>query len=75
MLVVSRDIGEVVVIDVPGHLLKSGEPLLVRVMLTKTHINKAKLGFDAPEEVDIHREEVWDAIQRKKEIRNGRLGP
>jgi len=34
----------------------------VRLVVTKTQGNRVWIGFDAPEEVKIHRREVYDAI-------------
>ncbi len=29
---------------------------------------KVKLGIDAPADVKVHRKEIWDAIQKEKEV-------
>jgi sRNA-binding carbon storage regulator CsrA len=73
MLVLARQVDESVLVTVPGRLLKSGKAIQVRVMLTELHFRKAKLGFDAPREVRVDREEV--AIARDRHMRDGRLGP
>ncbi len=73
MLVLTRHVDEVVLIAIPGRLLKSGKPMQIRVMVTNAHFHKAKLGFAAPKDVRIDREEV--AIARDKHLADGRLGP
>lgn len=55
MLVLSRKKDEGIVI---------GDQIVVRVVEIRG--DKVRLGFDAPDEVSIHRDEVWAAIQREK---------
>jgi carbon storage regulator CsrA len=58
MLVLSRDTGGRVVITVPP----SAEPTRVEVLLLKLQGNRARIGFDAPEPVAVHRLEVQELI-------------
>jgi carbon storage regulator len=54
MLVLSRKVNESIVIaDV------------VTVTVVAIHGDKVRIGISAPTEIPIHRQEVWDAIQRE----------
>lgn len=53
MLVLSRKVNEAVVI---------GDDVSVTVVEIRG--DKVRLGFDAPNDVTVHRQEVWFAIQR-----------
>lgn len=53
MLILSRKTGETVVID--GR---------IRVKIIRLEGDVVKIGIDAPAEVSIHRQEVYDEIQR-----------
>jgi len=53
MLILSRKPGETIVID--GR---------IRVKVIRVEGDVVKIGIDAPAEVSIHREEVYDEIQR-----------
>lgn len=55
MLVLSRKVNEKIVI---------GDNVVVTV--TEIRGDKVRLGVDAPMEVPVHRQEVFDAIQRSK---------
>lgn len=55
MLVLSRLKNEAIVID--------GQ---IRVMIVEVRGDKVRLGIVAPREIEVHREEVYDAIQRDK---------
>lgn len=61
MLILSRKLGETVVID--GN---------IRVKVVRVEGDVVKIGIEAPEEVSIHRQEVYDEIQRSnKEAQTG----
>ena len=52
-------------------ILIANEPIpagkLVEISLVELRGDKARIGFDAPRElIAIHREEVWNAIQRSQ---------
>ncbi len=55
MLVLSRKLGEKIVI---------GDDVVIRVV--EIQGDKVRLGIDAPREVGVHRQEVYDALQRQK---------
>jgi carbon storage regulator len=55
MLVVSRAVGEAIVI---------GDD--IRVMITHIGSGKVRLGIEAPREVTVHREEVYNAIHAER---------
>jgi carbon storage regulator len=54
MLVLSRVVGEVISI---------GEDISLRVIAVKG--NTVRFGVDAPQEVSVHRSEIYDRIQKK----------
>ena len=55
MLVISRELDEKVII---------GDDIVITVLDVRGR--KVRMGIDAPKEVSIHRQEVYDAIQREK---------
>jgi carbon storage regulator len=63
MLVLSRKVNENIVID--GRII---------VKVVRTEGNFVKLGIEAPADVPVHRQEIYDEIQRNNQsaIRNGR---
>jgi len=66
MLVLSRKEGERIVIAVPP----SGSETLVAVQVCKVRgETRVRLGFEAPREVAILREEIWQAMQDGKAVR------
>ncbi len=56
MLVLTRNLSEAIMI---------GENIKVTVL--KVDGNQVRIGIDAPKEVEIHREEIFQRIQRDKE--------
>ncbi len=58
MLVLSRKVGEAFIIHDN-----------VRVMVVGINGGQIRLGIEAPRDMAVHREEVWQQIQREK--RNG----
>ena len=55
MLILSRKINECIVID--GHIV---------VKILRIDRDTVKLGIQAPAELPVHRQEIYDAIQRNK---------
>lgn len=60
MLVLSRKVGEII---------RIGDN--VEVCVVEIRGDKVRLGVFAPKEVAVHRQEVYEAIQRDGEIRKG----
>ena len=58
MLVLSRHRDECVVI---------GNNIIVRVVDIRG--DKVRLGIEAPSDVPVHRQEVWEAIQRENRVK------
>jgi carbon storage regulator len=56
MLILSRKINECIVID--GHIV---------VKILRIDRDTVKLGIQAPPELPVHRQEIYDAIQRGKQ--------
>lgn len=56
MLVLSRTIGEVIMI---------GDDIEITVLDVSS--DRVRLGFKAPENVEVHRLEVYDAIRRQRD--------
>ena len=60
MLVLSRQRDESIVITVPP----SDKPTIIRQTTVDIRGDKVRNGYQAPREVEIHREEVYRAIHR-----------
>ena len=54
MLILTRRIGEAIVID---------ETITIRLLGVKG--NQARIGIDAPRDVSVHREEIQERIKRE----------
>jgi carbon storage regulator len=55
MLVLTRKLEEEIVIDL------GGRPLRVRVLAIER--GRVRLGFAAPDDVPVHRQEVWERVR------------
>jgi carbon storage regulator len=53
----------------PSQLIRIGDD--IKIMVVKLKGDKAYIGIDAPDEVEVHREEVYQAIKRG-EARDGK---
>lgn len=60
MLIVCRQDGEEVVMQ-----LGDGRTAVVRICGVRGE--KVRIGFDVPRDLAVHRREIWDEIQHKKQ--------
>ncbi len=58
MLILTRRIGEVLVID---------DEIKVHILGIKG--NQVRIGIDAPEDIPVHREEIYKQIEQQKDRR------
>lgn len=56
MLILTRRVGETFMADI-------GEGDLVEVTVLGVKGNQVRLGIEAPKDVPVHREEIWQRIQ------------
>jgi len=60
MLILTRRVGESLII---------GDDVVVNILGVKG--NQVRIGVDAPKEVPVHREEIYDRIQAEKDQNDG----
>ena len=58
MLILSRKVGE---------KIKIGDDVTITLIEVHKGVEKVRVGIDAPKSVAVHRQEVWDTIQRDKD--------
>lgn len=68
MLIFTRRIGEEAIITIPP----SNKEIKVTAMLIGMKGNQARIGFDAPIEVTIHRKEIQDKVDLQNDDRGNR---
>lgn len=75
MLILTRRIGERLKISTDG--LKDSQPTTMTVTVLGIKGNQVRIGVDAPREVSVHREEIYDRIQneRMQVLQQGRPAP
>ena len=61
MLILTRRVGETVMI---------GDDIAITILGVKG--NQVRVGVNAPKEVSVHREEIYDRIQQEKQVVNHR---
>ena len=75
MLVLTRKEDQSIVI--PGdaiHAFKHWEKTGIEIVVVAIDGDRVKIGIDAPDQVDVYRQEVWRQVRReelRKEITNG----
>jgi carbon storage regulator len=70
MLVLTRERDESIIVTVPP----SAEPVDIVVTIVDIRGDKVRLGINAPPEVPVHRQEVYESIQREN-MRQAGLDP
>lgn len=68
MLVLSRHRSEQIKIETP-------DGTLIDVMAVEIRGDKVRIGITAPRDYQVHRQEVWEAIQRQKKRESGESMP
>jgi len=48
----------------PGEIVRIGEDITIEILSIKG--NQVRVGFEAPREVAVHREEIYERIKQEK---------
>ena len=64
MLILTRRVGETLMI---------GDDVTVTVLGVKG--NQVRIGINAPKEISVHREEIYERIKREQETQSGEAQP
>jgi carbon storage regulator len=80
MLVLSRLRDETVVLDFSQACDKDIERLrsgaeVIEVMLVDIRGEKVRTGYEAPKSIQVHRKEVWVALQKESKVRMAAAEP
>jgi carbon storage regulator CsrA len=67
-LPMDNTVGEVFLVTHRAHEIRVNGRTLAHVMLRNTSRGQAKLGFKAPRNVPVHREEVYDKIAMEADL-------
>jgi carbon storage regulator len=64
MLILNRRVGENIMI---------GDPIIAKITILGLKGNQVRLGIEAEKNIEVHREEIFDKIQKEKELPNGNV--
>ncbi len=61
MLILTRRVGETLIIEIPGQGL-------VEVTVLNVKGTQTRIGINAPKSIKVHREEIYERIKREGEV-------
>lgn len=62
MLILTRGVGQSIKIEIAP-----GVVITVRIMKVNSHWKNIAIGIDAPEDIPVHREEIYERILKERE--------